>query len=362
MDRDLILAINPGSTSTKVALFRGEEEIKSYKIYHKEEELEKYKRIIDQYDYRLNLITSWLEKEKIGLGSLRAVVGRGGPLRFIPGGTYLVTEKMIEDLRIGIGAEHASNLGGILAKGIADKAGVNAYIVDPVSVDEFDEVARISGLKEIERKSQIHALNIKAVSHRRAKELNKDLKELNLIVAHLGGGISIAPVQGERMIDVNNASEMGPFSPERTGDLPVGDLVKMCYSGKYTYEEMKEKIKGKGGLMSYLGTKDAREVENRIKNGDKYAKLIYDAMIYQIGKEIGRMATVLKGQVDNIILTGGLAYSEYLVEKIREMVGFIAEIIVYPGEDELKALNQGVLRVLEGIEKPKIYEEEAKLL
>jgi len=361
MKKELILTINPGSTSTKVSVFKDEEEIKSYKIYHKDEELKKFKRIIDQYDYRLNLITDWLEKENIPVESLRAVVGRGGILRPIPSGTYLVTEKMIEDLRIGIGAEHAANLGGILAKGIADKANIPAFIVDPVSVDEFEDVARISGLKEIERKSQIHALNIKAVSHRRAKELNRDLKELNFIVAHLGGGISVAPVRGGRMIDVNNASEMGPFSPERTGSLPVGDLVKMCYSGKYTLEEMKEKIKGKGGLVSYLGTVDAKEVERRIAEGDKYAKLIYDAMIYQIGKEIGMMATVLKGKVDNIILTGGLAHSEYLVENLKDMISFIAEVIVYPGEDEMKALNQGALRVLSGKEESKIYEKEAAI-
>jgi len=361
MKKELILTINPGSTSTKVSVFKDEEEIKSYKIYHKDEELKKFKRIIDQYDYRLNLITDWLEKENIPVESLRAVVGRGGILRPIPSGTYLVTEKMIEDLRIGIGAEHAANLGGILAKGIADKANIPAFIVDPVSVDEFEDVARISGLKEIERKSQIHALNIKAVSHRRAKELNRDLKELNFIVAHLGGGISVAPVRGGRMIDVNNASEMGPFSPERTGSLPVGDLVKMCYSGKYTLEEMKEKIKGKGGLVSYLGTVDAKEVERRIAEGDKYAKLIYDAMIYQIGKEIGMMATVLKGKVDNIILTGGLAHSEYLVENLKDMISFIAEVIVYPGEDEMKALNQGALRVLSGKEEAKIYEKEAAI-
>lgn len=246
-----------------------------------------------------------------------------------------------------------------MAKGIADMSGVDAFIVDPVSVDEFDDVARVSGLKDIERKSQIHALNVKAVSYRRAEELKRDIKNLNFVVAHLGGGISIVPVKGGRMIDVNNASEMGPFSPERTGQLPAGDLVKLCYSGKYTYEEMKRKIKGEGGLMSYLGTVDAKEIENRIKNGDKYAKLIYDAMIYQIGKEIGRQAVVLKGQVHNIILTGGLSYSDYIVKNLKDMVSFIAEIIVYPGEDEMGALNRGVLRILEGKEKLKIYEEEA---
>ncbi|NMB08405.1 MAG: butyrate kinase [Tissierellia bacterium] len=358
MARDYILVINPGSTSTKVALFKEDVEIKSHKINHSGEELKKYKEIFDQYEYRLNLIYNWLKDEEISTKSLKAVVGRGGILRPMPGGTYLVTEAMVEDLKIGIGGEHAANLGGILAKGIADQEGIKSYIVDPVSVDEFQEVSRISGLKEIERKSQVHALNIKAVSHRRAEEVGKSLEDLNFVVAHLGGGISICPVKSGKMIDVNNASEMGPFSPERTGGLPVGDLVEMCYSGKYTLEDMKMKLKGNGGLMSYLGTTDAREVEDRIAKGDKYAKLIYDAMIYQIGKEIGSYATVLDGNVDNIILTGGLAYSNYLVKKIEEMVGFISEIIVYPGEDEMSALNKGVLRIIRNEERPKIYEDE----
>ena len=358
MDREYILVINPGSTSTKVAVFQDDNEIKSHKISHSNEELSKYKKIPEQYEYRLNLIYNWLEDEDISTSSLKAVVGRGGILRPMPGGTYLVTDRMIEDLEIGIGGEHAANLGGILAKGIADKEGIKSFIVDPVSVDEFDEVSRISGLKEIERKSQVHALNIKAVSHRRASELNKNLEELNFVVAHLGGGISICPVKKGKMIDVNNASEMGPFSPDRTGTLPVGDLVEMCYSGKYTLEEMKLKVKGNGGLMSYLGTLDARDVEERIANGDKYAKLVFDAMIYQIGKEIGSYAVVLDGKVDNIILTGGLAYSDYLVNGVIDMIGFISEVIVYPGEDEMSALNKGVLRVIKGEEKAKIYEEE----
>lgn len=360
MDREYVLIINPGSTSTKVAIYKEEDDVKTYKLQHSKEELERYRKVSDQYEYRLNLIYNWLKEEKIHMKNLKAIVGRGGMLRPMPGGTYLVTDKMIKDLEVGIGGEHASNLGGMLARGIADKEGIKSFIVDPVAVDEFNNVARISGLKEIERKSQVHALNIKAVSYRRAEELNKDLKDLNLIVAHLGGGISVAPVEGGRMIDVNNASEMGPFSPERTGGLPVGDLVKMCYSGKYSLEDMKEKIKGKGGLMSYLGTIDGREVEQKINEDDKKAKIVYNAMVHQIGKEIGAQATVLKGKVDNIILTGGLSYSKYLVDGVKEMVGFIADVIVYPGEDEMDALNQGVLRIIKGKEKAKIYEEEVK--
>jgi butyrate kinase len=361
MERRFILAINPGSTSTKISLFEDESELKTHKIDHNKEELEKYDRIRDQYDYRLNLIKSWMDDEKIQLNSLIAVVGRGGLLRPMPGGTYDVSSLMIEDLNLGIQGEHASNLGGILAKGLADLEGISSFIVDPVAVDEFNDVARISGLNGIERKSLVHALNIKEVSHRRANELNKDLKDLNLLVAHLGGGISIAPVEYGKIVDVNNAKEMGPFSPDRTGGLPIGDLVNMCFSGKYTLKDMKTKVLGKGGMFSYLGTMDGREVEKRIENNDEYAKLIYDAMAYQIGKEIGSYATVLKGKVDNIILTGGLAYSNYLVDRIKQMVNFIAEIIVYPGEDEMDALNKGALRVIKGQEKAKIYEDEVNI-
>lgn len=358
MSRPYILVINPGSTSTKVAVYEDKNLLHESKINHSGEEIGQFSKVSEQYNYRLELIYKWLDEINISTSSLRAVVGRGGLLRSIPGGTYVVTEGMIKDLEIGIQGEHASNLGGILAKGIGDKEGIKAFIVDPVSVDEFDDIARISGLNGIERRSLVHALNIKAVSHKRAKELDKDLKDLNLIVAHLGGGISIAPIRRGKIIDVNNAGEMGPFSPDRAGSLPVGDLVKLCYSGKYTHEEMRKKLRGHGGLMSYLGTVDGIEVVERIKQGDKKAKLIYEAMAYQIGKDIGGMATVLKGKVDNIILTGGLAHSESLVKIIDDMTSFIAKVIVYPGESEMDALNFGALRVLKGIEKEKIYEEE----
>lgn len=361
MERKYVLAINPGSTSTKVSLFEENKELRTFKIDHKKEELDNYKRIADQYDYRLNLIKDWLHSENIDGGSLKAVVGRGGLLRPMPGGTYIVSDFMIEDLKVGIQGEHASNLGGMLAKGLGDLENIPSFIVDPVAVDEFHEVARISGLNEISRKSLIHALNIKAVAHRRANEVNRDLEDMNLLVAHLGGGISIAPIENGKMIDVNNAKEMGPFSPDRTGGLPMGDIVKMCYSGKYTLDEMKLKVQGEGGLFSYLGTMDGREVEDRINKDDNYSKLIYDAMAYQIAKEIGAYSTVLNGKVDNIILTGGLAYSSYLMEKIKEMVEFIAEVIVYPGEDEMDALNKGALRVINGNEEAKIYETEVDI-
>lgn len=349
MNKSYILAINPGSTSTKVSIFKEEQEIKRKNIEHKPLELEIFEHVTDQYEYRLNIIKTWLSDEDIQLNELIAVVGRGGLLQSIPGGTYLVSDLMVKDLKNGINGEHASNLGGLLAKGIADLEGILSYIVDPVSVDEFNDVSRISGLKEIPKISLVHALNIKAVINRLAGELDKNVEDLNLIVAHLGGGISIAPIEKGRIIDVNNASQMGPFSPERAGSLPCGDLVKMCFSDKYTYKEMKTKIQGNGGLYSYLGTKDAREVIKRINDGDKYAELIYNAMAYQIGKEIGSYAPVLKGKVDNIILTGGLAHERYLVDTICEMVDFIAPIVIYPGEDEMDALNKGVLRVVKNL-------------
>ncbi len=357
-----ILAINPGSTSTKISLFSGEEEIKSYKIDHQKQEIDQYENIIDQYEYRLKLIKNWLKDEDIAVNRLSAVVGRGGLLRSMPGGTYNVTEGMIEDLKVGIQGEHASNLGGLLAKGVAEINNLPAFIVDPVAVDEMIDVARISGLNLIERKSLLHALNIKAVAHRRAEEMGKNIEDLNLLVAHLGGGISIAAVENGKIIDVNNAKEMGPFSPDRTGGLPVGDIVNMCYSGEYTIKDMKTKIQGEGGLYSYLGTLDGREVEKMIQDGDNYAKLIYDAMAYQIGKEIGSYSAVLCGNINNVILTGGLSHSDYLVEKIRDMISFLGEVVVYPGEDEMDALNKGALRVLQGQEKSKVYEEEVNIV
>lgn len=353
-----ILAINPGSTSTKLSIFQNEDEIKSHSILHSRDELEQFENITDQYEFRLNLIKSWLKEENFELKTLRAVVGRGGLLKSISGGTYLITEEVIKDLKAGKQGEHASNLGGLLAKGIGDIIGVNSYFVDPVSVDEFQDISRLSGLKGLPRVSLVHALNIKRVMHKRAKELNQSVDELNFIIAHLGGGISIAAVERGRIIDVNNANEGGPFSPERTGSLPTGALVRLSYSNKYSYNELKSMIQGKGGLYSYLGTTDAREVYDRILKGDEYAKLIYDAMAYQIGKEIAFMATALKGQVNNIIFTGGLANGKYIIEKISQMVNFIAQPVVYPGESEMEALNMGVLRVINNIEKHKIYEEE----
>lgn len=359
--REYVLAINPGSTSTKVALFKGTENVIQKNLDHSSEELAAFSHITDQYEYRRDIIVSWMEAEGYHKDQLQAVVGRGGLLRPMPSGCYEVTEAMKADLRIGVQGEHASNLGGIIASSIAESAGVKAYIVDPVSVDEFEEVARVTGMPDIRRKSLVHALNIRAVAFNVAKEMGKPMNELNLVIAHLGGGISIAPLRMGRIIDANDANEMGPMSPERTGSLPVGELAKLCYSGKYTFAEMKPKLRGKGGLAGHLGTNDAREVMKRIEAGDEKAKLVFDAMCYQIAKEIGAMATVLSGKVDAIVLTGGVAYSKYLTDYVTEKVSYIAPVILKPGEDEMWALNEGVMRVMSSQENAKIYENEVKM-
>lgn len=360
MSRNLVLVINPGSTSTKVALFEGEENIIQTNLSHSTEEIDKFEKIADQFNYRKDIIVEWMTGEGYTLDSLKAVVGRGGLLKPMPSGTYTVTDEMIKDLNIGVQGEHASNLGGIIAKSIADVLEIPAFIVDPVAVDEFNDVARISGIPQIKRKSLLHALNIKAIAHGVANDKNTKVEDLNLIVAHLGGGISVVPLKNGKMIDANNANEMGPFSPERTGGLPSGDIAKMCFSGEYTFAQMKSKMRGKGGLVAYLETNDAREVLKMIESGDEKAKLVFEAMGYQIAKEIGSMATVLKGKIDAIVLTGGVAYSKYLTDYIKERVEFMAPVIIKAGEDEMKALNEGVLRVMNESEKVKIYEEEVK--
>jgi butyrate kinase len=358
--KEYILVINPGSTSTKVAIFKGAENMFQKNLSHSAEEVAKFARVTDQFEYREKMILDWMKEIGISTESLAAVVARGGLLKSMPGGTYKVTDVMIEDLKIGIQGEHASNLGGIIARGIAEQEGIPALIVDPVASDELEDIARISGLPEVPRRSLVHALNIKAVARRAARDMGKGYTDFNFIIAHLGGGISIAPLKKGRIVDVNGADDGGPFSPERTGGLPVGELIKMCYSGKYTMPEMRKKILGKSGLVAYLGTNNARDVVKMIEDGDKNADMVFDAMSYQIAKEIGSMAAVLKGEVDAIVLTGGIAYSELLCERIRKRVGFIAPVKIYAGEDEMLALAEGAVRILNGEEKAKIYEEEVK--
>jgi len=358
MERELVLVINPGSTSTKIAVYNGTTKSAQENLDHDTTQLDQFEKITDQYDYRKEAILNWMTENAFFPSRLKAVVGRGGLLRPMPSGTYKVTEKMVEDLIVGIQGDHASNLGGMIADAIAKEQGIDAFIVDPVAVDEFEPLARISGLPQIKRKSLGHALNIRAIAISVAKDKNVPLEQLNLVMAHLGGGISIIPMKHGKMIDANNANEMGPFSPERAGGLPVGDIARMCFSGQYTPDALKKKIRGKGGMTAYLGTNDGREVLKRIEQGDENAKLIFEAMGYQIAKEIGAMATVLEGKVDAVVLTGGVAYSKYLTDYITEHVSFIAPVIIKAGEDEMEALNLGVLRVLNGDEVAKIYENE----
>ena len=358
-----LLVINPGSTSTKIGIYDDEQSLFVETLRHPSQEIAAFPHILDQYDFRLKAVLGFLEGKQIPLDSLSAVVGRGGVLRPIPSGTYQVNDKMVGELsNRNKEREHASNLGGLLARDIADRAGVPAFIVDPVAVDEFDDLARISGLPEIERKSLSHALNLKSAARRAAQDLGRPYPELDLVAVHLGGGISVTAHRKGRMVDVNQALDGGgPFAPERSGGLPVGDVVRMCF-GVYpyeglnlTYEEMFKKLAGRGGLVAHLGTNNALEVEQRINAGDDRARLIYEAMAYQIAKEIGAMATVLKGEVDAIVITGGVAHSETLLSWIRERVGWIAPILVYPGEDEMLALAQGALRVLKGEETARQY-------
>jgi butyrate kinase len=353
---ELILALNPGSTTTKLGLFEGKNELFSETISHETEELKDFVEVTDQMELRLDYILKFLDKRDIDLNTLDAVVGRGGLLKPIPGGTYSVSKKMIEDLRAGIQGEHASNLGGILAQAIGDKVDCPAYIVDPVVVDELQPIARLSGLPELDRVSIFHALNQKAVARKYAMDINKEYEGLTLIVAHLGGGISVGVHYEGEVIDVNNAlSGEGPFSPNRAGGLPTFDLFQMCFSDEYSCQEIKKKLVGNGGVVAYLDTNDMIEVEKKVEAGNEKAKLVFDAMAYQVAKEIGSLAPVVEGNLDAILLTGGIAYSDYFTEKVKEMVEFMAPVKLYPGEEEMKALAAGAYRVLTDKEEVKSY-------
>ena len=351
-----LLIINPGSTSTKVAVYQDEQKLMEGTIRHSGEELDAYSSIYGQLSFRKELILKLLQEKDIDLKSIGAVVGRGGMLRPIEGGTYAVNQAMLDDLRIGVQGQHASNLGGIIAHEIAESLNVPAFIVDPVVVDEMDPVARISGFPEIKRRSIFHALNQKAVAKRYARESSQKYEDLNLIVAHLGGGVSVGVHKYGRVVDVNNALDgEGPFSPERSGGVPIGDLVRLCYSGEATLDEMQKRIVGEGGFMAFLNTNDVRTVTKLCERGNEDCRLKFEAFIYQVSKEIGSCATVLCGNVDAIILTGGIAYGKEVTDAIQERVSYIGPIIVYPGEDEMLALAQGALRVLCQEENVKIY-------
>ncbi|MCK4663170.1 MAG: butyrate kinase [Bacteroidales bacterium] len=357
MESKRILAINPGSTSTKIAVYINNKSIFLKTIRHSSDEINKFEKITDQFQFRKDIIMQELINAGIEINMITIVVGRGGLVKPIESGIYEVNEKMIKDLKKGILGEHASNLGGLIANDIAKSLpNAKAYIADPVVVDEMEDVARITGHPEFERLSIFHALNQKAIARTYSKVINKNYEDINLIIAHLGGGISVGAHKKGKVIDVNNALDgEGAFSPERTGTLPAGALAKLCFSGKYTLPEIKKMITGKGGLVALMGTNDAQETEIKAKDGDEKAKLIQDAMSYQIAKEIGALATVLKGQVDAIILTGGIAHNQFLVNYVKDMVSFIAPVISYPGEDEMKALAMNGLMVLNGEISPKEY-------
>jgi butyrate kinase len=357
-----ILAINPGSTSTKIAVYDDEEPVLEETIRHSELDLSEFEKIWDQYEFRKRMIIDALQEHGIDAASLSAVVGRGGLLRPVVSGTYHVNELMIQDGREGFAGQHAANLGPVIAFGIGWDYGIPSFMVDPPSVDEFEPLARFSGLKEIPRRSLAHALNLKATAREAAKDLGKSLDKVNLIVAHLGGGISVCPLRKGRIIDANYSNSGGPFSPERAGTLPTMGLIDYIFDNEFEREDAKRALIGRAGLVSHLGTNSAKEVEERAEAGDETARQVYEALAYQIAKEIGAMAAVLNGDVDAIILTGGLAGSKMLTDWITERVGFIAEVRLYPGEDEMKALVLGCLRVLRGTEAAKTYPESVEPL
>lgn len=354
--QERVLVINPGATSTKFAVFAGDQPVFRQTVEHPAAELQGFRRVFDQYRYRLDFIARALREAGINMNDLAAVVGRGGLLKPLQGGTYTINDKMLADLEKAERGEHASNLGAVLAFTVARQTGIPAFIVDPVSVDEMDDIARLSGLPDIERISLSHALNMKAVARKVARSMGATYETVNFVVVHLGTGVSVAAHQKGRAIDLNNNMDEGPFSPDRCGGVPAAQLVKLCFSGTYTLQEMRERISGKGGLYAYLGTKDIREAEAMARQGDERADLVLEALAYQTAKEIGAMAVALAGEVDRIVLTGGMAHSQRIVESIRQRVRFIAPVTVVPGEEELESLALGALRVLRGEEAAKVYQ------
>ena len=352
-----ILAVNPGSTSTKITVYQDEELLFSNTIKHSAEEVAKFPTINSQKDFRLKAILKSLSDNDIDIRELDAVVGRGGLLRPLKsGGTYRINAKMVQDLEDAVSGAHASNLGGLLSREIADSIGVEAYTVDPTVIDEMIPIARYSGCPELPRVSKFHALNQKAVARAYAQGKGKRYEDVNVVVAHMGGGISIGTHRKGKTIDVNNSLDGdGPFTPERTGTLATGDLVKLCYSGAYTFEEMYRKIVGNGGIVAYTGTNEFQKVTGAAENGDEKAKELVEAFAYDVAKNIGYYCVPLKGDIDAIILTGGIAYSRMVTDLITSYVSFMAPVSVFPGENEMLALTEGVLRVLKGEEEVKEY-------
>ena len=350
-----ILVVNPGSTSTKIGLFEDEMQVFEQVIRHSREDLAQFEKAADQETFRRQFIEAALRDAGVAPEDLYAVVGMGGLVRPVAGGTYLVNDRMLADLKSGAMGDHASNLGGILAYEIAKLADIPAFIADPVVVDEMADIARLSGHPKLPRKSVFHALNQKAIARQYCREVGRQYEDVTAIVAHLGGGISVSIHQKGRVVDTNNGLDGdGPFTPERSGGLPAGDLAALCFSGEYTLGEVKQMIKGRGGLVAYTGSNSVQELEAKAKS-DPEIKLLLEAMAYQVAKEIGALATVAEGRVDAILLTGGICHSTYITGEITKRVAFIAEVRPYPGEDELAALADAALRVLKGKETAKIY-------
>jgi len=348
---EVVLVINPGSMSTKVAIYNREEPLYDENVKHPAQELGKFDKVTEQFQIRLKAIKSCLEKANVANYNVIGIAGRGAPLKPLTGGTYLVNAAMLEDLRECRYSNHASNLGAIISHELANEYGVKAYITDPITTDEFIPEARISGVPQIIRKCRSHALNIKANARQVAGQIGKSLEELNFVVCHMGGGISVCALRGGKVIDVNDALlGMGPFSPDRAGALPIGGVVKLCFSGEYDQKEIETMFSKKSGLIAYLGTSDLVEVMEMIENGDKNAGLIFNAMAFQIAKEIGAMTAVLKGKVDGIILTGGMAKSRMLLDEIESYIGSHAKVYERPGELEMQALAEGAFRVIDNRE------------
>lgn len=349
MEPYIILAINPGSTSTKIAVYENTRKLFDASLAHDDRELSRYARVIDQFDMRKECVLKALAENQVDLKRLSCAVGRGGMLPPVKAGGYLVGARMKKVLAEGSSSEHVSNLGALIADSIAAPLGIPAYIYDAVSSDELDDVARITGIPEVVRQSFCHVLNSKATARKAAEAAGRSYEEMNFIVAHIGGGISVSAHKKGRIVDVITA-DGGPFSPERSGSVPLTYVVDMCYSGTYTKAQMLKKIAGMGGLKAYLGTHDCREIERMIADGDTRAAMLYDAQSYQIAKGIGELSPVLKGDVDLIILTGGMAYSAALTQAIEERVSFIGPVAVMPGENELEALALGAYRIMTGQE------------
>lgn len=351
-----LLIINPGSTSTKIAVYEDEREVLSEGINHSAEALAPFAKIVDQKGFRKDLILRTLRDKNIEPADLTAVIGRGGLLVPIPSGVYRVDDRMLSDLYNGVQGEHASNLGGLIADEIARPLGIPAFIVDPVVVDELDDWARLSGVPEIRRRSIFHALNHKYSARLAARELGKPYEEVNLIVCHLGGGISIGAHRRGRVVDVNNAlNGEGPIAPERAGTVPAGDLIGLAFSGQYSQGDLKKMLTGRGGMVAHLKTNDMRETLKRVAAGDAQARLVFEAMAMTVAKQVGACAAVLQGRVDGIVLTGGLAFSGEFVDKIREDIHFLGPVFVLPGENEMVALAEAGRRVLRGEETARTY-------